>query len=73
VAWAEFSRAQGLHGKGELHAALQGTQTALAMCEQIGEARLATWLDPMAAIIAIDLGDDESARMHAQRGLERSR
>jgi tetratricopeptide (TPR) repeat protein len=72
VTWAEFSRAQGLHGKGELRAALQGTLAALALCEQIGEARLATWLDPMAAIIAVDLGDDESARMHAQRGLARA-
>ena len=64
---------QGLYGKGELHAALQAAQAALALCEQIGEARLATWLDPMAAIIAVDLGDDESARMHAQRALERAR
>ena len=30
---------------------------------------LATWLDPMAAVVAADLGDDESARMHAQRAL----
>jgi tetratricopeptide (TPR) repeat protein len=70
VAWAEFSRVQGLHGKGELRPALQAAQAALALCEQSGETRLATWLDPMAAVVAADLGDDESARMHAQRALE---
>ena len=61
---------QGLHGKGELRAALQATQAALPLCEQTGETRLATWFDPMGAIAAADLGDDESARMHAQRALE---
>src|SRR5205807_7533658 len=70
--WAEFGRVQGLHGKGELQPALQAAQAALALCEQIGEARLATWLDPMAAMVAADLGDDESARMHAERGLARA-
>src|SRR5207302_857805 len=72
VTWAEFGRVQGLHGKGELQPALQAAQAALALCEQIGEARLATWLDPMAAMVAADLGDDESARMHAERGLARA-
>ena len=70
VAWAEFSRVQGLHAKGELRAALQAAQAALALCEQSGETRLATWLDPIAAVVAADLGDDESARMHAQRAWE---
>jgi class 3 adenylate cyclase len=72
VTWAEFGRVQGLHGRGELHAALQAAEAALALCEQIGETRLATWFDPMAAVVAADLGDDPSARMHAERGLERA-
>jgi tetratricopeptide (TPR) repeat protein len=45
----------------------------LILCEQIGEDRLATWLDPMGAVIAADLGDDDAARMHAERGWERAR
>jgi class 3 adenylate cyclase/predicted negative regulator of RcsB-dependent stress response len=72
VAWSEFSRVQGLHGKGELAAALQVSLSALELCEQIGEERLATWFDPMAAIAAADLGDDAVARTHAERGWERA-
>ena len=44
VAWSQFCLAQGLHGKGELaQAARRPRESALAMCEQIGEMRLATW------------------------------
>ena len=46
---------------------------ALALCEQIGEDRLATWLDPIVAVIAADLGDDDAARTHAERAWERAR
>jgi class 3 adenylate cyclase/tetratricopeptide (TPR) repeat protein len=72
VAWSEFSRVQALHGKGELAAALQVTLSALELCEQIGEERLATWFDPMAAIAAADLADDTVARTHAERGWARA-
>jgi tetratricopeptide (TPR) repeat protein len=72
VAWSEFSRVQALHGKGELAAALQVTLSALELCEQIGEERLATWFDPMAAVAAADLADDTVARTHAERGWERA-
>jgi ATP/maltotriose-dependent transcriptional regulator MalT len=41
---------------------------ALSLCEQIGEHRLATWLERLAAQIAVDLGDDAAAREHADRG-----
>jgi class 3 adenylate cyclase/tetratricopeptide (TPR) repeat protein len=72
VVWSEFSRVQALHGKGELALALQGALTALELCEQIGEERLATWFDPMAALVAADLADDAVARMHAERGWTRA-
>jgi len=73
VAWSEFSRVQALHGKGELTEGLEVTVAALELCEQIGEQRLATWLDAMAAVIAADLGDDATARRHSERGWERAR
>jgi tetratricopeptide (TPR) repeat protein len=71
--WSEFSRVQALHGKGALAEGLEVTIAALELCEQIGEERLATWLGAMAAVIAADLGDDETARRHAERGWERAR
>ena len=52
--------------------ALHSTLAALALCEQIGEVRLATWFVPMAAIIALDLGDDDEALTRARRGWERA-
>ncbi|HEY2970311.1 MAG TPA: AAA family ATPase [Casimicrobiaceae bacterium] len=73
TAWSEFCNAQSFHGKGEL---LQGRDAALAalrLCEQIGEDRLATWLEPVAAAIAADMGDDTEARLHAERGWARAR
>jgi hypothetical protein len=51
---------------------LDGNAAAIELAEQIGENRLATWLDPVAATIAADLGDDNAARMHAERGWERA-
>jgi tetratricopeptide (TPR) repeat protein len=73
VAWSEFSRVQALHGNGALTEGLEVTLAALELCEQIGEQRLATWLDAMAAVIAADLGDDAAARTHSERGWERAR
>ena len=73
VAWSAFSRIQALHGRGELAAARAAGLAALEQCEQIGEGRLATWLDPTLAMIAADLGDDTLARTHAQRGWTRAR
>ena len=68
VAWSEFCRVQALHGMGELAEAYAAALQALAMCERIGEGRLATWIEPLAAQIAADLGDDAAARGHAERG-----
>jgi len=72
VAWSGFPRVMSLHGKGELVAALEAAHVGLQLCEQIGEGRLATWFDPMAAITAADLGDDNAAREHADRGRARA-
>ncbi len=68
VAWSEFCRVQALHGMGELALAYTTALEALAVCERIGEDRLATWLEPLAAQVAADLGDDAAARAHAERG-----
>jgi len=68
VAWSEFCRVEALHGQGEIALAYAAALQALAMCERIGEGRLATWVEPLAAQIAADLGDDAAARSHAERG-----
>ncbi len=73
VAWAEFAGVQCLHGTGELAAAQAAAQSALAVCEQIGEARLATWLVPTLAMVTADLGDDDVSRERAEDALVRSR
>jgi len=72
VAWAEFATVQALLGTGRLAEARAAAQGALKLCEQIGEFRLATWLDPSLAIIAADLGDDDAAREHARSALARA-
>ena len=72
VAWSGFPQVVSLHGKGELMAAQEAAQVALEVCKQIGEDRLATWIDPMIAIIAADLGQDDAARVHAERGWARA-
>jgi tetratricopeptide (TPR) repeat protein len=73
TAWSEFCKAQSLHGKGQLREGLDAALTALRLCEQIGEERLATWLEPTAAIIAADMGDDAEARAHAERAWAHAR
>ncbi len=72
VAWSDFGRISALYAQGDLRTAWETARSALALCEQIGEARLATWLDPCLATIAADLGDDDAARVHAERGWERA-
>lgn len=72
LAWAEFSRATGLHGKGELDAARAAGLHCLELCERIGEGRLATWVEPFLAFVESDRGDDEQAQRHAKGGLERA-
>lgn len=72
IAWSRFCIAQGLHGKGELAPARKTALSALELCDQIGENRLATWLYSMAAIIAADQGDDDAARALAEPGWERA-
>jgi tetratricopeptide (TPR) repeat protein len=54
VAWSDFCRVNALYGKGELQLARDTALTALALCEQIGEARLATWLEPGLGMIVAD-------------------
>ena len=46
--------------------------TALALCDQIGEIRLATWLAPHGRDHCADQGDDEAARAIAERSVERA-
>jgi class 3 adenylate cyclase/tetratricopeptide (TPR) repeat protein len=72
VGWGEFCRVQALHGMGELAKAYAAALEALALCEQIGEGRLATWLEPLTAQIAADLGDNAAALDHAERGWVRA-
>jgi predicted ATPase/class 3 adenylate cyclase len=67
-AWAGLCRSQGLHGQGKLILCRMAVLEALAVCEQIGEGRLATWLQPVAAVVAADLGEHQEARSHAERG-----
>ncbi len=72
VAWSGFARVQGLHGKGELGAARAAGESTLELSAQIGEGRLATWLEPMLAIVVADLGDDVAAQAHAERAWARA-
>jgi tetratricopeptide (TPR) repeat protein len=72
VAWSEFCRAWALYGKGELVTARDTTLAALGVCEQIGEDRLATWLEPLLATISADLGDDAAARKYAESSWARA-
>ena len=72
VAWADFATVQALHAKGQLATAQATALGALKLCEQIGEFRLATWLEPSLAIIAADLGDADTARAHAQSAMARA-
>lgn len=71
-AWAGFIRAFALRQLGELRAAEQQLLADLELCTQIGEGRLATWLEPQLGSILTDLGEDERAREHLQRGIERA-
>jgi class 3 adenylate cyclase/tetratricopeptide (TPR) repeat protein/type II secretory pathway predicted ATPase ExeA len=71
-AWAAFAAVLALHGKGRLAEGRDRIQSALALCQRIGELRLATWCEPMLAVILADLGDDEAARAHAEHGWERA-
>jgi tetratricopeptide (TPR) repeat protein len=72
VAWSQFCTAWGQHGKGDLASARATALSALELCDQIGEFRLATWVGPMAATIAADQGDDDAARALAERGWARA-
>ena len=72
VAWATFAEVLGLQGKGRLAEARNALHSALALCEQIGEGRLATWCEPMLAVVLADLGDQDAARVHGEKGWERA-
>jgi tetratricopeptide (TPR) repeat protein len=68
AAWSRFCASHSLHGRGDLADALAAGLSGLSLCEQIGESRLATWLEPCTALIYADQGNDEAARAMAERG-----
>jgi tetratricopeptide (TPR) repeat protein len=70
-AWSEYPKTVALWGKGRLTEAYQVAQSALELCEQIGETRLATWIEPSLALIATDLNGDEDAERIVQSSLRR--
>ena len=72
IAWSGFCSATGHYGKGELEAARTTALATLELCEQIGEGRLASWVDNAVAITLSDLGDEATAREHATRAIERA-
>lgn len=72
VAWSTFGRAQGLWGRGELDAATDVLVAALPLCEQIGEDRLATWLESFLATTLTDRGDFDAALQYARQGRVRA-
>ena len=73
VAWSGFGLTSALYGKGLLAEARAEALTTLQLAEQIGENRLATWVDPALAMISADLGDDDAAGLHGERGWGRAR
>jgi len=72
VAWGGFGLTAALYGKGLLQEARTEALATLQLALQIGENRLMTWLDPSLAMIAVDLGDDTAATVHAERGWQRA-
>ena len=72
-AWSEYPRTVALWGKGRLTEAYQVAQSALELCERIGETRLATWIEPSLVLIATDLNGDDDAERIAQRGPRRGK
>ena len=72
VAWAHFARGNALYGKGHLSEARAVARTGLELADSIGEGRLATWMQPLLAIIEVDMGDDEAALTDAERGRVRA-
>lgn len=70
--WALFAAANALWGQGRLHEAEAKAGAALELADQIGEGRLATWLEPLLALILVDGGDDAAARRHAEGGRRRA-
>jgi tetratricopeptide (TPR) repeat protein len=73
IAWGGFGLTAALFGKGLLVEARAEALATLQLAEQIGENRLATWVDPALAMINVDLGDDDAAAKHGARGWERAR
>ena len=73
VAWSGFCRAcRACTAKASWLPPRKASREAWNCAEQIGEERLATWLGPMAAVVAADLGDDDAARAYAERGWARA-
>lgn len=73
VAWSGFGRTQALWGFGRLTEARDGIVAALCLCDQIGEQRLATWLESFLALVLAELGLPDEARAHAESGFQRAR
>jgi tetratricopeptide (TPR) repeat protein len=72
AAWAEFARAWGLHGSGDLAESRTAGQASLNLAEQIGEDRLAAMCGPIIALAETDLGHDDNARAAAERAMRRT-
>jgi tetratricopeptide (TPR) repeat protein len=63
--------AAGLLGKGELREAERVSMEGLDIAEQLGENRVAIWLESQLARVLAELGDD-GARKFAEQGVARS-
>ncbi len=70
VAWSAFPRAAALYGQGRLVAARDAGLESLNICDELGEHRLATWLEAIVVFALADLGDLPAARQHAARAWE---
>jgi predicted ATPase/class 3 adenylate cyclase len=72
TAWSHMPRSFALWGTGDLVGARNAALDAVAICESIGEERLATWLDPLLSILSCDLGELDVGQTYAERAWERT-
>jgi tetratricopeptide (TPR) repeat protein len=72
ASWAEDYFAEAYYGLGDLPAAEEAAQKALAMAEAIGESRLAVMAGADLSIIQSDLGQAEMAEQNARTAVERA-
>jgi tetratricopeptide (TPR) repeat protein len=69
VGWAEYARADLLHGRAELRDAAAAGRNAVALAEKLEEVRLALLAMSTLAKIETDLGSDGTARGLAERAI----